>query len=59
MLFVTYRKLLTVQAQPPVDMDTDEWSIIEFSDSDFGGDKETRISTHKHDLIDGQTKTTQ
>ena len=28
----------------PTDVGTNEWKIIAFSDSDFGGDKETRIS---------------
>jgi len=28
----------------PIDLLNDEWIIIAFSDSDFGGDKETRIS---------------
>ena len=28
----------------PIDLIEDEWIIIAFSDSDFGGDKETRIS---------------
>ena len=28
----------------PIDLIEDEWIIVAFSDSDFGGDKETRIS---------------
>ena len=41
--FVLDTKILGIKVAP-TDLVNDEWTIVAFSDSDFGGDKETRIS---------------